>query len=84
MKTQIDVYPQPFEVPQALIVSVNGKALEPPMLVNLPLNTFSPVALDQLCQDFRDGVFKRAGKAPPPEKAISGMDYPEIFFSILG
>lgn len=73
MKITIDVELQPFEIP----VYVN--VVEPPKLKQagfsklrqIPLNELSAETLEQLCREFRRGVFRVAGKDLPDNLGVA-------------
>ena len=59
MKTTVEVEIKPFIVPN-FVVQV-GEGEQP-----FSLSLLSPDTLDKMCNEFRDAVFKKAGKAQPP------------------
>jgi hypothetical protein len=62
---------KPFNVPNYVIA--DGPAWSGlhegigPDDAKFPLSDLSPQSLDDLCRRFRDDVFKKAGKNPPPQ-----------------
>ena len=71
MKTSIEVNIKPFNVPSFVIPEVPaGKkedGFEP--TEGIPLSALDPVTLEKLCDEFRDNVFRRAGKQQPVRAA---------------
>jgi hypothetical protein len=68
MKATLQVELQPFKTPNfVLAVQKPGKRedgmQETP---SYPLSDLDSLTLDKLCRDFRDEVFRKAGKEQPP------------------
>ncbi len=68
MKATLTVELQPFTTPNFVrAVMPPGKRedgfKETPCY---PLSDLDPLTLDKLCEDFRDEVFRKAGKGQPP------------------
>ncbi len=68
MKATLQIELQPFLVPNFVrAVGKPGKredGLQEPHAY--PLSDLDPSTLDRLCSDFRDEVFRKAGKSQPP------------------
>lgn len=68
MKTQIEIDLKPFTVPNFVIAANDLKAREEGCEnQSFPLAYLSSETLDQMCREFRDAVFEKAGKRQPPE-----------------
>ena len=68
MKATLQVELQPFQTPNFVrAVAKPGKRedgiQEAP---SYPLSDLDPLTLDKLCNEFRDEVFRKAGKEQPP------------------
>ncbi len=65
MKATIEVELQPFSVPNFVIpVAKTGRQdLEHDR--SFPLSDIDAITLDGMCEEFRRGVFTKAGKRPP-------------------
>jgi hypothetical protein len=67
MKTNIELDVKLWRPPNfAIIKSPDPEAAQD---ISLPLSALDPLTLDRLCREYRDEVFKKAGKSPPPEEA---------------
>lgn len=64
-KLSVEIEIKPFQVPVFVIVQ------DAPDYVSddhgIPLSALDSLTLDKLCRDFRDEVFKKAGKEQPPQ-----------------
>jgi hypothetical protein len=65
MKATIEVKLRPFTVPNFVIAESDTAAAKDDG-VSYPISALDAATLDQMCSDFRDGVFKKAGKQQPP------------------
>ncbi len=68
MKATLEVELQPFQTPN-FVRAVGKPGLEQDGMKELPcypLSDLDSYTLDRLCRDFRDEVFKKAGKEQPP------------------
>ena len=65
MKAKIDVELQPFMVPNFVRLCA-ARAENEKEADAIPLSALDSMTLDRLCDDFRDAVFKKAGKQQPP------------------
>jgi hypothetical protein len=66
MKTKIEVDLAPFTVPNFVRVEEEDTGKE---RTAIALSELDSLTLDQMCREFRDNVFKKAGKQTPPEQA---------------
>ena len=66
MKTKIEVNLKPFIVPN-FVVADEGKEGDDR---SWPLEALDAETLDRMCNDFRDGVFKKAKKQQPARCAV--------------
>lgn len=70
MKATIEIELQPFTVPNFVRPTARQMAGDEQVKEiaqeSFPLSALDPVTLDKMCDEFRDGVFKKAGKNPPP------------------
>ena len=71
MKATIEIELQPFTTPNfVLAVSKPGMKQDGMQeLPSYPLSSLDSWTLDKLCSEFRDEVFKKAGKEQPPTAA---------------
>jgi len=68
MKAKLDVELKPFNVPNFVII---GSLLRPEgerdkFENGIAISNVSAEALEKLCEEFTDAVFKKAGKQRPP------------------
>lgn len=70
MKASIELTLRPFTVPNFVIAESPEKPGEGPD-GSFPLSMIDASTLDRLCSDFRDAVFKKAGKEQPPRQGCS-------------
>lgn len=71
MKASIEIELKPFDVPN-YVITVQPPRPKQDGIQELPtfhLSDLDPLTLDRLCRDFRDDVFKKAGKQQPPQEA---------------
>ena len=71
MKTMIEIELQPFMVPN-YVLTVQPPHPKQDGIQETPkysLADLDPNTLDRLCDEFRDAVFKKAGKTQPPRDA---------------
>jgi hypothetical protein len=71
MKASIEVELQPFTVPN-YVLTVQPPRPKQEGIVETPklaLPDLDSDTLNQLCRDFRNAVFEKAGKQQPPEQA---------------
>lgn len=61
MKADVGLDLKPFIVPQC----VNVAGLENEREVSFPISVISATDLERMCDEFRDAVFKKAGKPRP-------------------
>lgn len=68
MKATLEVELQPFQTPNFVRAVVPPGKREDGMQEApcYPLHALDNMTLDKLCRDFRQDVFAKAGKAPPP------------------
>lgn len=68
MKATISVTLQPFAVPNFVLAEPKTGSRSEGMVETpkYPLSDLDPETLDDLCDQFRRDVFKKAGKTPPP------------------
>lgn len=63
MKVTLEVEINSFTVPNFVTVAKKeGRAAEE----SIPLSALDSLTLDRLCSDFRNEVFRKAGKEQPP------------------
>ena len=70
MKATLQVDLQPFQTPD-FVRAVGKPELKQDGMQELPcypLSDLDPLTLDQLCRQFRNEVFLKAGKVQPPEE----------------
>jgi hypothetical protein len=91
MNKQIKFTVKPFTVPNSVEVETTDLKLSayapvpPPgsksvfSFSNVALSTFEPVELDALCAQFRESVFKAAGKNFPVAEAIGKQEFGKAF-----
>lgn len=66
----VPVQIEPFLVPTMVSGRVGTTdSSKPAAAIDLPLSALDPYTLERLCREFRTGVFREAGKTPPPEAA---------------
>lgn len=67
MNTELSVKVEiePFQVPDFVTVDDAPDFISED--TGIPLSALDSMALDKLCRDFRDEVFKKAGKEQPPQ-----------------
>lgn len=67
MKATLQIELQPFQTPNFVRVVGTPGLRQDGMkeLTCYPLSDLDPMTLDKLCRDFRDEVFRKAGKEPP-------------------
>lgn len=63
MRLEIEVKVRAFTVPNHINISIHGNAVED---THIPLSEFKAKVLERMCDDFRDEIFKKAGKTQPP------------------
>ena len=73
LKTSIKIEVEPFFVPDWVQSNMISLPIPITMVKNAPVYNFklehlSPETLERLCDDFREEVFNKAGKRPPPKK----------------
>lgn len=69
MKIMIELDINPFTVPN--FVTVNTRSVvKGESYPAIALKDIDSETLDRLCRDFRNEVFSKAGKTPPPEAGI--------------
>jgi hypothetical protein len=68
MKATLQVELQPFQTPNFVRAVVKPSTRADGMLETpcYPLSDIPAETLDRLCNDFRDEVFRKAGKEQPP------------------
>lgn len=68
MKVQLEVKIKPFTVPNFVVIenepSPRQEGFKPSD--GVPLSALDSLTLDRLCTDFRNEVFRKAGKEQPP------------------
>lgn len=69
MKIKLELHIKPFNVPNYVLASIPGQDD-----TTIPLKQVSADDLDKLCDDFRNAVFRNAGKQQPPEAACECDD----------
>lgn len=70
MKANLEVELKPFIVPNNVIIEPKkGYGDQSEASTIIPLIGLDPRTLDKLCEEFRDAVFKKAGKQQPPTAA---------------
>ena len=67
MKATIELDLQPFRTPNFVIAKMNENH-------TVPLSQLDPITLDKMCRQFRDEVFRKAGKQQPPEAGLATGD----------
>lgn len=69
MKATLQVELQPFQTPNFVRAVQKAGKREDDMqeAASYPLSDIDPETLGKLCDDFRDEVFRKAGKNRPPE-----------------
>ena len=65
MKATITVSILPFIVPNYVTTNMTPEGKDEELSIRL--SDLDPETLDKLCRMFRDAVFSKAGKRPPPE-----------------
>lgn len=70
MKTTLEVELQPFTTPNFVRLASKPGLKQDGMqeLPSYPLSDLDSWTLDKLCREFRNEVFKKAGKEQPPER----------------
>lgn len=63
MKASLEVELKPFQTPNFVLLEVKVGG-EP---ASVPLSALDSRTLDRLCRNFRDEMFRKAGKEQPPE-----------------
>lgn len=68
MKATISIELQPFPVPNYVLTVATPRGREEGIVETpkYPLSDLDPLTLDRMCDDFREEVFRKAGKSPPP------------------
>lgn len=66
MRTKIEVWLEPFEVPDCVKIDMGCVDMGPDTRYH-PLSALSSEDLDKLCRDFRTEVFRKAGKSEPAQ-----------------
>ena len=70
MKATLQVELQPFQTPNFVLAVAKpgnrGEGMQEPPCY--PLSDLDPLTLDKLCDQFRDEVFRKAGKEQPPRE----------------
>jgi hypothetical protein len=70
MKAKLELDVKPFMVPNFVTVQSPAPAESAEAdRASYPLSALDPNTLDRLCDEFRDAVFKKAGKQQPPQVA---------------
>gem|GEM_PF-2216326 len=71
MKVKIEMDINPFSIPSFVTVSGQSNPRQDGFkpAEDIPLFMLDEYTLDKLCDDFRDSVFKKAGKSQPPRCA---------------
>lgn len=64
MKTTIEFDLEPFAVPDCVNTKRDPRA--DMSSTTLPLKSLDSLTLDRLCTEFRNAVFRKAGKEQPP------------------
>lgn len=69
MKATLKVELKPFQVPNFVLAAEKTSSREDGFNkgVSYPLSDLDPYTLDALCNQFRNEVFKKAGKRQPPQ-----------------
>ena len=69
MKATLEVELQPFQVPSFVYLVAKPSKREDGFAEKAayPLSDLDSLTLDKLCRQFRDEVFRKAGKSQPPE-----------------
>jgi len=67
MKVNIEVELRGFNVPNFVIIE--AKLEEKVEAQSIPLSSLEAVTLHKMCEEFRNEVFKKAGKSQPPRSA---------------
>lgn len=63
MKAKVEIEVRPFCVPDTVtLIAQQGEA----MAATMPLSALDAETLDEMCDEFRREIFKRAKKNPPP------------------
>lgn len=67
MNTELSVKVEikPFQVPNFVMVDDAPDFISED--IGIPLSALDSLTLDKLCRDFREEIFKRAGKEQPPQ-----------------
>lgn len=66
MKTKIELDLKPFTAPN-FVLAVNPDPVGQDF--SYPLSIIDAVTLERMCDDFRNSVFEKAKKSPPPRDA---------------
>lgn len=95
MKASIELEVSPFAVPNTVILMTTGAtppatpaqwgippAAPPSSGLHVPLNQLEAATLGKMCDQFRRGVFKAAGKEEP-DKAEAPRSYPVLETGVL-
>ncbi len=71
MKVKIDVKLVPFPIPQSVTVRPVGVLPRETIVdsMEVMLSDLDELTLDEMCNEFRTAVFKKAGKRQPPTEA---------------
>ena len=77
MKIEVEQYP--FGVPDAVLMKLPPSPKESgfnPTGASILLKELDPVVLSGLCDDFRESIFKKAGKEDPKKICPSDLERP--------
>lgn len=69
MKVTLEIELQPFQTPNFVRAAVGKPGLKQDGWQELPcypLSDLDSLTLDKLCREFRDEIFRKAGKEQPP------------------
>lgn len=71
MKVTLQVELQPFQTPNFVLAVPKPRKREEGMkeATSYPLSDLDALTLHKLCEQFRDEVFRKAGKEQPPRDA---------------
>ena len=71
MRIKIEREIKPFQVPNFVVIVTEPKPRQEGFHPenSIPLSDLDASTLWKLCDDFKDSVFRKAGKAQPPMKA---------------
>ena len=75
MKIQLEVKINPFDIPAYVTIKAEPRSRQEGFSSEdgIPLSALDSETLEKLCNDFRDGVFRKAGKNQPAT-AVEGID----------